>query len=219
MFPFLKKDKQKIEDPFVVDIFTDEMFELIKRHKIKHLIFRISPKEKFDLTRLLQFSNTLEKLSLCGGNYINIEKMFNEMPKLTYLSADTQKIDFSLIAENSVLEYLGMHGTRTKELEGITKLKNLKDLYINGNIALENIDFLSKLNNLEKISLYNCSKITRIPDLSGLTKLQWISMEICNRLEDISEVKKLENVKINISGKMIKGGYHNTTLADAVWNK
>jgi len=141
------------------------------------------------------------------------------MPKLTYLSADTQKIDFSLIAENSVLEYLGMQGTRTKEWEGITKLKNLKNLSINGNITLENIDFLSKMTNLEKIGLYNCSKITRIPDLCGLTKLQWISMEICNRLEDISEVKKLKNVKINISGKMIKGGYHNTTLADAVWNK
>ena len=204
-----KKEKNmRNEDIFVLENFDDETLELIKRKKIKHLIFRISPKEKFDLTKLLQFSGTLEKLSLRGGNYTSLEKMFNEMPKLTYLDADTQKIEFSLIAENSVLEYLGMEGAKTKEWEGITNLKNLKDLYINGNIALENIDFLLSLSNLEKIRLYNCSKITQIPDLSGLKKLKSVSVEICNRLEDISELKKLENIEIHISGKMIKGGYH-----------
>ena len=196
------------EEFFVLENFNEETLELIKRKKIKHLIFRVNSEEKFDLTKLLQFSSTLEKLSLRGSNYINLEKMLNEMPKLTYLDADTQKIEFSLIAENSVLECLGMEGTKTKDWEGITNLKNLKDLYINGNIALENIDFLSRLSKLEKIRLYNCSKITRIPDLSGLTKLKSISMEICNRLVDISELKKLENIEIHVSGKMIKGGYH-----------
>jgi len=45
MFSFLKKNQQEIEDPFVLDIFTDEMFELIKRHKIKHLILELVQKK------------------------------------------------------------------------------------------------------------------------------------------------------------------------------
>jgi len=205
------------EEVFELDNFNETTIELIKMQKSKHLIFSsYFSKETFDLTKLLQFSNTLEKLSLRGSNYTNLEKMFNEMPKLTYINVDTQKIDFSLIAENSTIEYLASEGTRTKEWAGITKLKNLKTLHINGNITLDNIDFLTEFENLENLELWNCSKITKIPDLSSLTKLKRISMEMCNRLEDISEVKKLENVKINISGKMIKGGYHNTTLADAL---
>jgi hypothetical protein len=200
-----------------LDIFDEEAVTLIKRQRIKHLAFSfkfscsLTQKKPFDLVQLLQFNDILEKLSLHGCNYSNLEKMFNEMPKLTYLDVDTQKIDFSLINKNSTIESLHSEGTKTKEWNDITKLNSLKDLYINGNIALENIDFLLGLNNLEKLRLYNCSKITSVPDLSNLKKLKWVSMEICNRLEDISELKKLEGVEIHVSGKMIKGGYHCST--------
>ena len=89
---------------------------------------------------------------------------------------------------------------------------------INGNIALDNIDFLQRLNNLEKLRLFNCSKITRFPNLSGLTNLRLVDVQMCNGLEDISELKKLENVRVGFSGKKIRGGYYNTAWIDAVSN-
>ena len=199
-----------------IDSFDEKTIELIKKQKINDFAFtckfsgNFTPKAPFDLKNLLQFSDTLEGLSLYGGDYINLEVMFNQMPKLRSIEVDTQKIDFSLIVENSIIEYLGSEGTRTKEWEGITKLKNLKDLYINGNTAIDNIDFLQKLNNIESVRIYNCSKITRVPNLSNLEKLKSVSMEMCNRLEDISELKKLKGIDIHVSGKMIKGGYHCT---------
>ena len=208
-----------------IDSFDKKTIELIKKQKINDFAFtckfsgNFTPKTPFDLKNLLQFSDTLERLSLYGGDYINLEVMFNQMPKLRSIDVDTQKIDFSLIVENLIIEYLGSHGTRTKEWNGITKLKNLKELRINGNIVLENIDFLQQLNNLERVNLHNCSKITRFPDLRGLTKLNLINAQMCNRLEDISELKKLENVRVGVSGKMIKGGYYNTVWTDAVSNK
>jgi hypothetical protein len=198
----------KTYETFVTDNFNSETIESLGKNKYRHLIFRNCPEKKFDLTKLLIYKNFLEKLSLQGNDYINLEIMINEMSKLIYLNLDTLKIDFSLITENSVLEYLGSEGSKTKEWNDIIKLKKLKDLYINGNITLENIDFLSKLKNLEKIRLFNCSKIIEIPDLSSLTKLKSISFEMCNRLENIDELKKIKNVEIHVSGKIIKGGYH-----------
>jgi hypothetical protein len=193
---------------FVSDDFNEETIDLLKNNKVRNLIIDGSPKKKYDLENLIAFKDTLEELSV-EGNYKNSETSINEMKKLKNLQITSIKIDFDLIAENSSIEYLYYYGSKTKEWDGIIKLKKLKHLFIKANITLENLDFLQKLKDLEILDLWWCSKIKRFPDLSGLKKLNKIEAQECKRLEDISELKKLKNVKVWTSGEMLPGGYCN----------
>jgi hypothetical protein len=56
------------------------------------------------------------------------------------------------------------------------------------------------------LDLWWCSKIKCFPDLSGLRRLNKIEVQECKRLEDITELKKLKNIKIRVSGKMLPDG-------------
>ena len=199
----------------------DEAIEMLKNNIVKGLTLYYSAEDsKKDLTALLPFGDSLEYLYLDAGQYkpyTGFEAMLNGMKKLKSLKVSSMKIDFSLVNENSVLEYLYYYGSKTKEWSGLTKFSRLKSLRFKNNIALSDIDFLSGLPCLETVDFMYCSKIARFPDMSHLRNLKKIYALECNRVEDIEELKKLKGVEVWVQGKMVPGKwYDNRTNCNVI---
>jgi hypothetical protein len=177
--------------------FNEKTIKLLKNNIVTTLAIRHGTKKAFDLTKLLVFNDTLKELTLHGGNYKNLEVTINEMNKLTRLNLESIKLDFEFIKEN-IIEHFVYKGSRTKEWEGLIKFSELRILFIQSNITLENLNILQGLGNLEQIILWNCSKIKKFPNFEKLKNLRRLICYDCKRLEDISEVKKLKNIETNL---------------------
>ena len=110
------------------------------------------------------------------------------------------------------LETIGNYGGRVESFEFLPKIQSLKKLWIKTNSKIENIDFIEHLPNLEDIELQYVAKVTRFPQCNHLKHLKRIFAFECNRLEDISEVKKLNNCEIFLSGNKLKGRHYKVEL-------
>lgn len=171
------------------------------------------PKPKISLKFITDFKDTLESLSLDGDykDFLKTIPLLNNLKTLWLTSTKLKGFDF---LQGIPLETIGNFGGRVESFEFLPNIQSLKRLWIKTNTRIENIDFIEQLPNLEDLELQYVSKIRKFPKCEHLKHLKRIFAFECNRLEDISEVKKLKNCDIRISGKKLEEKYYKFELTD-----
>lgn len=187
---------------------------LYKLNKLVHLGLGFTqPKPKISLKFVADFKDTLESINL-EGDYKDFPTTIQLLKNLKTLWLTSTKLkDFDFL-QGLPLETLGNYGGRVESFEFLPNIQSLKRLWIKTNSKIENIDFIENLANLEDIELQYVAKVTRFPKCDHLKHLKRIFAFECNRLEDISEVKKLKNCNIHISGKKLEGKYYKFELTN-----
>ena len=77
-------------------------------------------------------------------------------------------------------------------MNAIKNFKNLKELTIDNNNLIENINFLSNLKNLEIIQLTDCNAIQSIAPLIKLNKIKSLIINHCYGFTDLHLLKTLK---------------------------
>lgn len=186
---------------------------LYKLIKLVHLGLGFTqPKPKISVQFLTDFKNTLESLNL-EGDYKDLLTTIPILKNLKTLWLASTKLKGFDFLQGLQLETIGNYGGRVESFEFLPNIQTLKKIWIKTNSKIENIDFIEQLSNLEDIELQYVAKVTKFPKCDHLKKLKRIFVFECNRLEDISEVKKLKNCNILISGKKLDGRYYKVELA------
>ena len=181
---------------------------LYKLNRLVHLGLGFTqPKPKISLKFVSDFKDTLESLSL-EGDYKDILTTIPLLKNLKILWLISTKVkDFDFL-QGLPLETIGNYGSRVESFDFLPNIQSLRKLWIKTNSKIESIDFIEQLTNLEDIELQYVAKVTRFPKCEHLKHLKRIFAFECNRLEDISEVKKLTNCDIHISGKKLEGRHY-----------
>ncbi|HSC54060.1 MAG TPA: hypothetical protein VLC98_10580 [Phnomibacter sp.] len=181
---------------------------LYKINKLVHLGLGFTqPKPKITVKFVADFKDTLESLNLEGDykDLLTTISLLKNLKTLWLVSTKLKGFDF---LQGLPLETIGNYGGRVESFEFLPNIQTLKKLWIKTNSKIENIDFIEQLPNLEEIELLYVAKVTRFPKCDHLKKLKRILAFECNRLEDISEVKKLKNCDVSISGKKLSGRHY-----------
>lgn len=182
-------------------------------HQLKRLVHLglglSQPKPKISLNFVADFKDTLESLSIDGDykDAVSVIPQLNKLKSVWFVSTKLAGFDF---LEGLSIETLGNYGGRVGSFEFLRSLDTLKRVWIKTNATLPNIDFIEHLKNLERLELLYVAKLTRFPKCEHLKKLNLIFAFECNRLVDISEIKKLQSVKISVSGKALEGRHYST---------
>ncbi len=183
---------------------------LYSLRKLVHLgIGLTQPKPKISLDFVLNFSESIESLSI-DGDYKNTLTVIPQLKKLRSVWFVSTKFDGFDFLEGLPIETLGNYGGRVGSFEFLRKLKTIRRLWIKTNSKIEDIDFIEDLPNLERIELLYLARITRFPKCVHLKKLKLIFAYECNRLTDISELQKLSGVKVSVCGKALKDRWFRT---------
>ena len=169
------------------------------------------PKPKISLKFVADFKDTLEGLNLEGDfqDILTTIPLLDKLKTLWLMSTKLKGFDF---LQGLPLETIGNYGGKVESFEFLPNIQTLKKIWIKTNFKIENIDFIEKLLNLEDIELQYVAKITKFPKCDHLKNLKRIFALECNRLEDISEVKKMKNCKIFISGNKLNGQHYTVEL-------
>lgn len=144
-----------------------------------------------DISPLLAYRSTLEKLSLEGRLRKRAEDVLFQLSQLHSLSLISTNLEsFACIAE-APLRSLYVYGNKPTDPSLIKELSELREIHIKTNSSWSDFDFLSHLKKLESIQVEYCSKIRKVASLEGLNDLKYVNFSSCNRLEDISALWKL----------------------------
>lgn len=187
---------------------------LYNLNKLVHLGLGFAqPKPRTSLKFVADFRDNLDSLNLKGDykDFLTTIPLLENLKSLWLESTKLKDFDF---LQGLPLETLGNYGGRVESFEFLPNIQTLKRLWIKTNSKIENIDFIEQLPNLEDIELLYVAKLSRFPKCDHLKHLKRIYAFQCNRLEDISEVKKLRNCDIHISGKKFEGRYYKFELTD-----
>ncbi|MBK7375598.1 MAG: hypothetical protein IPJ02_08590 [Chitinophagaceae bacterium] len=185
---------------------------LYKLNRLIHLGLGFTqPKPKISLKFIADFKDTLESLNL-EGDYKDLLTTIPQLENLKTIWLVSTKLKGFDFLQGLPLETIGNYGGRVESFEFLPKIQSLKKLWIKTNSKIENIDFIEHLPNLEDIELQYVAKVTRFPQCNHLKHLKRIFAFECNRLEDISEVKKLNNCEIFLSGNKLKGRHYKVEL-------
>jgi len=187
---------------------------LYKLNKLVHLGLGFTqPKPKISLKFIADFKDNIESLNLEGDykDFLTTIPLLKNLKTLWLVSTKLNGFDF---LQGLPLETLGNYGGKVESFEFLPNIQTLKKIWIKTNSKIENINFIEQLPNLEDIELQYVAKVTRFPKCDHLKHLKRIFAFECNRLEDISEVKKLRNCDIHISGKKLEGRHYKFELTD-----
>jgi hypothetical protein len=185
---------------------------LYKLNKLIHLGLGFTqPKPKISLKFITDFKNTLESLNL-EGDYKDLLTTIPQLENLKTIWLVSTKLKCFDFLQGLALETIGNYGGRVESFEFLANIQSLKKLWIKTNSKIENIDFIEHLPNLENIGLQYVAKVKRFPKCDHLKHLKRIFAFECNKLEDISEVKKLNNCEILITGNKLEGRHYKVEL-------
>lgn len=84
----------------------------------------------------------------------------------------------------------------SKAPKSLSKLVNLKKLFLDSNVSLSDISVLSGLVNLEELSLFDSPKLSDISALRGMVKLESLDLSENENLSNISALSGLVNLKV-----------------------
>jgi hypothetical protein len=185
---------------------------LYKLNKLVHLGLGFSqPKPKISLKFVAIFKDTLESLCL-DGDYKDLLTTIPQLKKLKTLWFTSTKLKGFDFLNGLPLETISNYGGRVESFDFLPNIPSLKRIWIKANSKIENIDFIEQLPNLEEIELQYVAKVTRFPKCDHLQHLRRVFAFECNRLEDISEVKKLQNCSVFVSGNKLKDRLYKAEL-------
>ncbi len=181
---------------------------LYKLNRLVHLGLGFTqPNPKISLKFVADFKDTIESLKL-EGDYKDFLTTIPLLKNLTTLWLISTKLKGFDCLQGLPVETIGNYGGKVENFDSLSKIQTLRKIWIKTNKRIENIDFIEELPNLEDIELQYVFKITKFPKCEHLKKLSRIFAFECNSLEDISEVKKLKNCSILISGNKLEGRHY-----------
>ncbi|GAB2980894.1 hypothetical protein GCM10027049_15630 [Mucilaginibacter puniceus] len=160
--------------------------------------------KKTSVTFLSDFKDTLKSIYMDGDykDFVTTVPKLSNLSSIWLMSMKLKNFDF---LSGLPIETLANYGGRVGDFSFVSQLKTIKHLWIKTNATLKEFDFISELPELKIIELLYVSKLIRFPKCDHLNNLEKIFAFECNRLVDISEVQKLKNCKIFLSGKSIPG--------------
>lgn len=188
---------------------------LYKLNRLVHLGLGFTqPKPKISLKFVADFKDTLESLNL-EGDYKDILTTIPLLKNLKTIWLASTKLKGFDFLQGLPIETIGNYGGKVESFDFLSEIQSLRKIWIKTNKKIEDIGFIEKLPNLEDIELQYVFKVTRFPKCEHLKNLRRIFAFECNSLEDISEVKKLKNCDIHISGNKLEGRHYKSELTDA----
>ncbi len=140
-------------------------------------------------------------------NWINIGEFDNKkvslepisnLSKLKYLSLVRNSKNLAELSNLKQLEQASFTGYKLNQLEFVSELNQLMDLYL-GFGGGESIDFLKNLKNLKRLEILRVKKLSDISSISKLSELEWLKLEDqaqVNQLPDLSNLKKLKHLSL-----------------------
>lgn len=165
-----------------------------KLNKLKSLTLQTSVVDFEEVNKLVQLE---EFESWKQKKDFNISGLTN----LTFLylnSSKSQKSDEFLL-HFPKLKTLHIYGDFLSNFKFIKELKQLNELTISKNKAIQDIEFIKELQQLEILEFCQVSQISILPDLSNLM-LKVLKLSQMKRLNDISNIvllKSLEEIEID----------------------
>ncbi|ANH61430.1 leucine-rich repeat domain-containing protein [Dokdonia donghaensis] len=173
---------------------TKDYSALLSNTKLTHFGIEETKSTAVDLSFIKEFKD-LESLYIDGMKKgLENVKHLKKLKVLTFRGVKMDNLDF--ISELNNLEELNLLFGSYKNLESITKLKQLKSIEFSRVRQIPNFDFLNSLENLEKIEFEGMSKMEEIPNLSKLTKLKSIHIHNNLRLQNIKSIGEIQNLKL-----------------------
>ncbi len=211
----LPKLKQlEIFDPYIANI--ENVFECLNLEKFS---LRKVNKEMTISIRGISKLNKLKFLSL-QTSVVDFEEV-NKLVQLEELESWKQKMDFNISGLTNLtclylnssksqksdefllhfpkLKTLHLYGDFLSNFKFINGLKQLNQLTISKNKAIQDIEFIKELQQLEVLEFWQVSQISILPDLSNLM-LKVLKLSQMKRLNDISNIvllKSLEEIEID----------------------
>lgn len=173
---------------------TKDYSALLSNTKLTHFGIEETKSTAVDLSFIKEFKD-LESLYIDGMKKgLENVKHLKKLKVLTFRGVKMDNLDF--LSESNSLEELNLLFGSYKNLESITKLKQLKSIEFSRVRQIPNFDFLNSLENLEKIEFEGMSKMEEIPNLSKLTKLKSIHIHNNLRLQNIKSIGEIQNLKL-----------------------
>lgn len=173
---------------------TKDYSPLLSNTKLKYFGIEETKSTAVDLSFIKEFKD-LESIYVDGMKKgLENVKYLNKLKILTFRGVKMDNLDF--LSELNNLEELNLLFGSYKNLESITKLKQLKSIKFSRVRQIPNFDFLNSLENLEKIEFEGMSKMEEIPNLSKLAKLKVVRIDNNLRLKDIKSIGKISNLKV-----------------------
>ncbi len=176
----------------------------------------ISEEEKFTSFDSITAVQTLTSLRLENTNLNNLNAIMN-LPNLVLLDISGTKVDpkdLKLLSRMKNLKKLYVRNLDIKDLTYITKyLHNLEELDISGNTKIEDLD---SIKNLQKLKILRASNISlkSLKQLENLTQI--ISLDISNN--DFSKINEQEyNILVNLY-KLSELNISNSAFPDDMLN-
>lgn len=131
--------------------------------------------------------------------FLNTEKL--HVKEVDVCSAVNQKV-FDALCKQDSIESLRIKWLKCKQLDEISKLKNLKKLFLERASSLTDISPVSLLENLEVLILCETTKITDYSSLANLKKLKALgiccaraSYSTAIKVNDIDFIKKMPSLE------------------------
>lgn len=146
--------------------------------------------QKIDLSPLSRLTN-LRRLSITSSGGAPVD--FGGLRKLErcFLSWWTGARS---IFECEGLESLSIDKLPAKESNGLTQLKNLRDLTIYSQ-SIKSLDSIAHLENLQKLELNRFRNLESLDGIENLRSLRSLSINECKRLSDLSPLTALTNLE------------------------
>lgn len=130
--------------------------------------------KKYDISRILDFKETLEHLSYEKDARKGSEKIIKQLTKLKSISLTSVKFENFNFLSHLPLENFYLYGSRTLNWDGLEKITTMKNFTLKNNPKWDNFDFLNAYINLEELRLHYVKNHSNRPNLEHLKKLKFI---------------------------------------------
>jgi hypothetical protein len=178
----------------VYELKETEIFNSDNLKSLSELSIGETKSKAVDLSFIKEFKD-LESLYVDGmkKGLENVKYLLN-LNKLTFRGVKLDHLNF--LSDLKKLEELNLFYGSYKNLDALSKLKQLKTIAFSRVRQISDFDFLNSLENLEKIEFEGMSKMESTPDLSQLTQLKKIHIHNNLRLQNIKSVGEIPNLKL-----------------------
>ncbi|GGI56885.1 hypothetical protein [Winogradskyella haliclonae] len=180
---------------FTIATYKVKDYSILKSNcKLKHFGIEETKSKAVDLSFIKEFQD-LESLYVDGMKKgLENAKYLPNLKTLTFRGVKLDNLDF--LTELIKLQELNLLFGSYKNLDSLSKLKQLKSIEFSRVRQISNFDFLNSLENLEKIEFEGMSKMESIPNLSKLKNLKRVHIHNNLRLNDIKSVGEIPNLKL-----------------------
>lgn len=176
------KNNEELSTLYIEDAYIDELHDYDDYEKKHYMISNIDS---------IQSNTKLEYLFIPVCSDTDLSAL-NTLKNLKYLGLKTNNTDLSAIFECKSLESFSLSNGKIKKLDGIEKLKALKDLRLD-TLYVEDFSCLKKFENLRILYLSNESGFGDLGFLKDMTCLEEVHIFLKQDTASINEFGELKS--------------------------